>query len=521
MAEETTTGPPPAPVSPPPETVAPPIEYPPEVSGMYPGRRGEEPALNLEKLISAKKGQPMDIGSAYIFGKMIREDRRDRREDLDWRAKREERERGGKGGNIDIGEVIGKAVKEAVEPLVEKVKPKSTEEIPPWAKDMQSQNKQILDRFEKEDQEKHDRTLIESVKGPLEKQIGELQTELGRISTPAPLAPSSSDKPKGILADYLRTRNELKEAGLLQETPPGTVILGGEGTQGIKVSGSIPAWVVYGPKVADDILEMADKRIDGIIAKIMLAGAGAGDKKKKAEKDLIEIPRRPAPPRPYPPLTSADQPPTPTPTPPPTPPPETTAPTLEPEELVEIPPRPTPPPETEAEKEPEPEVEPEPAISKIEYKRGFPGEPTPLEETPVEVEAPPQPSGTTQEAMTTLPIEVEEPIAEVVTEETLGVVEEEPEEPEEKKAASAPVELTEKPEDKEPHRKKQQRTVDKEQPPSYTKDTLDRMKMSDLWHVASELGISKKGKKDELIARILEKVKENVEGGSETSTTAD
>ena len=88
-----------------------------------------------------------------------------------------------------------------------------------------------------------------------------------------------------------------------------------------------------------------------------------------------------------------------------------------------------------------------------------------------------------------------------------------------KQVATAPIELAplDKP-DEHLHHKKQPVTTEEESA-KYTKEALEKMKMPQLWRIAKELRISNKGKKAELIQRILDaqKGEEPDERKTETS----
>jgi len=298
----------------------------------------------------------------------------------------------------DIAKAVSNAVAETIKPLIQQQQPKQDEEIPEWAKKLHKQQQDILNRLKEEEKEKETKKIIEEAQRPLLDQIKErdhviekLQEKINELKEKYESLGAGGGGGKDKLDVYLETEQKLKELGIKKEPKPGTVWLSDEEGP-IPVSGELPAWVVYGPIVADRIMSAIEKRINNIASQL-----GVGEVSQPS--------------------------------------PETQAPP-EREELIRLPPKPQIPKKTEA----------------------------PKEEVRSEVKA---------------------------------------------KAKEAEEELSKMPElIKIPERPKAE-------PREYTREELEKKKMPELWNIAKRLGIPKKGKKAELIDRILK-----ASGGEEAEREA-
>lgn len=224
-------------------------------------------------------------------------------------------------------------------------------EPPDWAKRIMQDQQTIMERLNKEEREKREKELIEKATEPalkeLEKEranVQQLQKEVEELKKPPPTPPRSE------LDIFFEQREKLKKEGILKEPEPGSVVLG-EG--GVPISGNIPAWAVYGPKLADDIIKSVTTGIENVASKFRLTG-------REGAEELITLPSKPTPVRPYPPLTTVKPPAQPV-TPPVEVKPEAPAPQAPGQqklevELIQMPKRP----EVEAEVKPEAEPEAKP-----------------------------------------------------------------------------------------------------------------------------------------------------------------
>ncbi len=156
-------------------------------------------------------------------------------------------------------------------------------------KKLMSTMEAIQKRLDKEDADKAQKKLIEDVTKPYMEKIGKLTETVDELKKP-------STEPKSEFDAYMNMRTKLKAEGLLPEPKAGSVLFGSEG---IPVKGEIPAWVVYGPKVIDQIGESLEKRLDRITSKFGLgAKTPPQTQTPTTTQSLINLP-----PRPFPPMT--------------------------------------------------------------------------------------------------------------------------------------------------------------------------------------------------------------------------
>jgi len=184
---------------------------------------------------------------------------------------------------------------------------KPREEMPDWAKDIQSNVSSLNKRFEEDEQEKRDKKLVDAVTKPLladmekEREKRELlEKKLEELSKPPEQGP-----PKSELDNYIEYKDKMIKAGFLKEEKGNLTF----GPEGIPVDGSIPAWTVYAPTMVDQIFDNIEKRVENI------AGVFGVGKKGRDLENLINMPSKPKPKKETPPLRPAEHKPEPPPQP--------------------------------------------------------------------------------------------------------------------------------------------------------------------------------------------------------------
>lgn len=290
--------------------------------------------------------------------------RREEREDLRFQRELERDEERKNTPPVDIkGEV-----KAAVAETVKELKPSKGEEKPEWAENLDRQNKEILEKFQKAEDEKKTTEIIEKAIHPYEDKLKErdtvianLETKLGdltkKVEEKGSAVPAGTDK----LTIYKEVDDILKGLGIKGTEQSVYSLSGGEG---MHVKGEIPAWVAYGPDVVDKIATTIEKRINAVAQNLGLSAQPATA--PASETELISLPPKP------PAVTKTE-------TQPPPPPPATpTAPateTVQPppvelekvEQLIKLPEKPavqtsSPPPETKEASAPTPATGTPPAV---------------------------------------------------------------------------------------------------------------------------------------------------------------
>jgi len=214
----------------------------------------------------------------------------------DWLDRREERMIRRNQPQIrpeDIAKAVSNAVAETIKPLIQQQQPKRDEEEPGWAKQIQEQQKTILDRLNKEEEEKKTQEIIEKAQRPLLDQIKErdmiiskLQEKLKTLEEKV----SSTPATEGDLDTYLKIEEKLKKLGIKKEPKEGMIVLGEEG---IPIKGEIPAWVAFGPYVADKIMSTIEKRLNAIASNFGLASAPQTQPQSSSPSELIKLPPKP------------------------------------------------------------------------------------------------------------------------------------------------------------------------------------------------------------------------------------
>jgi len=213
----------------------------------------------------------------------------------------EERRKGKKSPSLtpeDIAKAVTNAVTEAIKPLIPQ---KQEEEMPEWAKEQQKQLQDILQRLTKEEEEEKTKKIIEEAQRPLLEQIKErdhiiekLQERLNELSEKYEnLGTGSGGGGKDKLDVYLEIDEKLEQALSRKKPKPGTVWLSDEEGP-IPVSGELPAWVVYGPIVADKIMTAVEKRLNNIASRWMeLAQSPQPEQPQPKREELIRLPPKP------------------------------------------------------------------------------------------------------------------------------------------------------------------------------------------------------------------------------------
>ena len=230
----------------------------------------DDPEPSIVSLLT--KGE-IGMGEAWLMSDMA--DRRERRE------RRYARE--------DETPTAAEAIKTAVSDALEKAgvtgRP-SPDEMPGWADDMKSQMKNISDKLEEDTRKKETEEIIEKATKPLIDQLDRERENFKQLEARVELLgkPPQPDTQKTGMDQYIDYQAKLKAAGFLKDDKGGTIVFGEDG---IPVDGSIPAWVVYAPTLADEIFDNIEKRVDRIASGF---GIGKGDKDLK---DLIDLPDKP------------------------------------------------------------------------------------------------------------------------------------------------------------------------------------------------------------------------------------
>jgi len=256
-----------------------------------PSRTPEEenrPIFDLRQLWSSRRQQPIPLTEAIILMDYL-----DRREERQWR--RETMLNQPKEPPLkveDLARAVSDAVKAAIKEALpaQPVAPPKTEEsekVTELMNRLQSLQEELRSLKEKTLEER----IIEKVTG----EIKEIQDQLGEISKKVE---SNPPPPKGELDTYLEVEERLKKLGIKKEPKEGMIVLGEEG---IPIKGEIPAWVAFGPYVADKIMSTVEKRLDRIASKIGLTVPTTEETPQVESKELIKLPPKPEIPKTPPP----------------------------------------------------------------------------------------------------------------------------------------------------------------------------------------------------------------------------
>lgn len=169
------------------------------------------------------------------------------------------------------------------EGLISTSQPKQPDEMPEWAKELQRQQHEILERLSREEQVKKEHELIQKAQEPikaelekerlkqeaqqkeLQKQIEMIQAQLQQLSQVfQQMTTEGKDKQSpNPLKVIKETLTEIKETGkLIGLKEPEEVKSSSSNFEGIPVSGSVPAWAVAIPKIVQSIFAEIEKRAE-------------------------------------------------------------------------------------------------------------------------------------------------------------------------------------------------------------------------------------------------------------------
>jgi len=176
--------------------------------------RVEEETESLPQLLRKIQGGEFTIVDYLMWSEMM-----DRKEE---RRRRQEREdRATQLTPETIAGAVQKGIKEVVGELLPGGKPKTEEEIPAWAKNLQTDMQEIKKRQEKEDEDKRLKETIKEATEPLKTELEKEREERKRLTEEV-----GKEKPKDDLEttkNTLKTLSEIDELrGKGETVPPGT-----------------------------------------------------------------------------------------------------------------------------------------------------------------------------------------------------------------------------------------------------------------------------------------------------------
>jgi hypothetical protein len=247
----------------------------------------------------------------------------------------------------DIAKIVRQHVEEAVGKLGLNQPQQAQPEMPDWAKEIQAQMKFIMDRLNKEEEEKKTQELISKVQQPVFKEIektitrlNELEKRLEEIKQPTQAQTDTLQEIKRLRETLETIKETAKAMGLKEESSSQSTSTSFEG---IPVHGSVPAYALAIPKIIESVFNTIEKR-----AEAWLKSTPAGSSER-----ILVLPEKP---QPQPSFTATNKllelPPLPPTTPTPAPPPP---------EVVHI--------KLEPEPSPEPASEPEKKEVKVEAEK--------------------------------------------------------------------------------------------------------------------------------------------------------
>ncbi|MEM1551561.1 MAG: hypothetical protein QXH03_02690 [Candidatus Bathyarchaeia archaeon] len=226
----------------------------------------------------------------------------------EWRERRDARRMKSKQPEItleNLSKTLKEAVKEATRETVNEILPKINPiepkpvEMPDWAKEIQKQQQEILQRLSMEEQAKRDQEIIQKAQEPLkaelekervkqEATINELKTMIEmlqkEIQNLKPKEKETSNplkQVKEILADVTETAEKI---GYTKQSPSGAYLTP-QGFYQIPIKGEVPAsWVII-PSLVESVLNSIEQRATKIFGGI-IGG-------KKETEELIKLPSPP------------------------------------------------------------------------------------------------------------------------------------------------------------------------------------------------------------------------------------
>jgi len=240
-----------------------------------------------------------DLSMAEVIMYMDMQDRRDKRERM--LLLEEKRENSGNQtltaddiGARTAGYLVAALQKEGV--LGKRAN--TPEEKPEWAKEIEKSNSEILGKLRGDEENKKLTDGIEKGIGPMRTELVELRKDFTTLSKPAP---EGTGPPQSKLEEYINFGRILKEAGIIQEQKS-NIMLGPDGNP-IPIKGEIPAALVYGPYLAEQIINTFEKAATNIGRKYGLINEEPTQPQLPKES-IIRMPPKPAA-KPVEPLTEA------------------------------------------------------------------------------------------------------------------------------------------------------------------------------------------------------------------------
>ncbi|GAH04273.1 unnamed protein product, partial [marine sediment metagenome] len=252
-----------------------------------------ETAKRLEKKMSKDMKSQDDEeftkvgrGELSMVEYLVWSDRKDR---IDEKRREERLNKGNKALTAeDIGKEVGAQLQYFAENLGIRKSGNKPEEKPEWAeKDAEVMSK-ILKRMEGEEEDEKLDNKLDKKLGPMGKT---LETVVTKVESLSKSAPEGTAPPKSELKTFLEIRKLLKEEDIIGTKS--NIMLGPDG-KAIPISGEIPALAVYGPYLAEQILNTIEKTADNIGKKYGLIGEEAPTgMPKKPRESLIKMPPKP------------------------------------------------------------------------------------------------------------------------------------------------------------------------------------------------------------------------------------
>jgi len=238
------------------------------------------PIFDLRQLWASRRQQPIPLTEAIILMDYL-----DRREERQWR--RETMMNQPKEPPIKIDDLV-RSISDAVKGAIKEALP--TQPTTPPKTEESEKVTELMNRLQSLQEELKslkEKTLEERI---IEKVTGEIKEVQEQIAEIVKRVEANPPPPKGELDTYLEVEERLKKLGIKKEPKEGMVVLGEEG---IPIKGEIPAWVAFGPYVADKIMSTVEKRLDRIASKIGLASPTPEEAPQAESKELIKLPPKP------------------------------------------------------------------------------------------------------------------------------------------------------------------------------------------------------------------------------------
>jgi len=192
----------------------------------------------------------------------------------------------------DIAKAVSSAVTEAVKPLIPQ-QPKQEGEMPEWAKQIQEQQKIILERMTKEEEEEKTKKIIEEAQRPLKDELEKrdmmIETLKEKIDSIEKNLGESTPPKKDPITYFVETKEKLQKAGLLKEPKEGMIVLGEEG---LPIKGEVPWYVAYVPYMIRSAIKTIKEGIEDIALKYMQMQEAQPPPMEQKE-ELINLPPKP------------------------------------------------------------------------------------------------------------------------------------------------------------------------------------------------------------------------------------